>query len=83
MGIDADCKGKQGENFFCFFAKVGRNHADSFGMGKDAISAGFLTLACGDVIALSQFNLSLWEAAAFGALCVISCGLGLFAGLAE
>lgn len=52
-------------------------------MSKNTISAGFLTLACGDVIALSQFPLSLWEAVAFGVLCVTSYGLGLFAGLAE
>lgn len=52
-------------------------------MSKNTISTGFLVLACGDVVALSQFNLNLWEAVAFGVLCVASYGLGLFAGLAE
>lgn len=52
-------------------------------MGKNTISAGFLTLACGDVVALSQLTLSLWEAIAFGALCVTCYGMGIFAGLAE
>lgn len=52
-------------------------------MSKQTISAGFIALACADVIALSQFPLSLWEAVAFGTLGAISYGMGLFAGLAE
>jgi hypothetical protein len=52
-------------------------------MSKQTISAGFLLLACGDVVALSQCVLSLWEAVAFGALCVTSYGMGLWSGLAE
>lgn len=75
--------GKQGETFLLFLLNLPLSRTDSLCMGKNAISAGFLTLACGDVVALSQFNLSLWESLAFGVLCVISYGLGLFAGLAE
>jgi len=52
-------------------------------MGKQTISAGFILLSLGDVVALSQFSLSLWEAVAFGVLCAVSYGLGLWSGLAE
>lgn len=52
-------------------------------VSKQTISAGFIVLACGDVVALSQFNLNLWEAVAFGVLCITSYGMGLWSGLAE
>ena len=83
MGIDVDCKGRVRGKLFALFAKPGRTRTDSLCMGKNTISAGFIVLACGDVVALSQFPLSLWEAVAFGALCVTSYGLGIWAGLAE
>lgn len=52
-------------------------------MGKNTISAGFIVLACGDVVALSQFSLSLGEAVAFGVLCAVSYGMGLWVAFAE
>jgi len=52
-------------------------------MSKNTISTGFILLSLGDVIALSQLSLSLWEALAFGALCAISYGLGLWTAFAE
>ena len=52
-------------------------------MNKNTISAGFIVLACGDVVALSQLSLSLWEGIAFGALCVTSYGIGLWTAFAE
>lgn len=52
-------------------------------MSKHTISAGFIILSLGDVVALSQCTLSLWEAIAFGALCAISYGMGIWSGLAE
>lgn len=55
----------------------------NIGMGKNTISTGFIVLSLGDVIALSQLSLSLWEAIAFGALCVTSYGLGLWTAFAE
>lgn len=82
-----DWRGLQGENegkvFLHFLLNQGAARADLQSMGKNTISAGFILLSLGDVVALSQFSLSLWEAVAFGALGVISYGMGLFAGLAE
>jgi hypothetical protein len=52
-------------------------------MSKNTISTGFILLSLGDAIALSQFHLSLWEAVAFGVLCTVSYGMGLWSGLAE
>lgn len=83
VGIDADCKGIVKGKLFTLFAKVGQNRADLQSMGKNTISAGFLVLSLGDVVALSQFPLSLWEAVAFGVLCVTSYGLGLWTAFAE
>lgn len=68
---------------FAFFAKARGSSCRLIGMGKNTISAGCILLSLGDVVALSQLSLSLGEAVAFGALGVISYGLGLFAGLAE
>lgn len=52
-------------------------------MGKNTISTGFILLSCGDVIALSQLTLGLWEAVAFGVLCAVSYGMGLWVAFAE
>lgn len=52
-------------------------------MNKNTISAGFIILSLGDIVTLSQFSLSLWEAAAFGTLACVCYGLGLFAAFAE
>jgi hypothetical protein len=52
-------------------------------MSKNTISTGFILLSLGDAIALSQLSLSLWEAVAFGVLCTVSYGMGLWSGLAE
>jgi hypothetical protein len=52
-------------------------------MNKQTISAGFIALSCVDIVALSQFSLSLWEAAAFGIPACVCYGLGLFAAFAE
>jgi len=52
-------------------------------MSKNTISTGFILLSLGDAIALSQLSLSLWEAVAFGVLCVTSYGIGLWTTFAE
>ena len=73
----------EGETFLLFSLKPGRTRTDCFGMGKNTISTGCILLSLWDVIALSQFSLSLWEAVAFGALCAISYGIGLWTAFAE
>jgi hypothetical protein len=79
-----DGKGNEGENFFHFFAKgIGKARRYPLCMNKNIISALFLTLACVDVLILSQFNLNLIEALLTGSLMLISYGMGIYSGLAE
>lgn len=85
--FNGDWRGLQGgsewETFLHFLLNQEAARADLQSMGKNTISAGFIALSLGDVIVLSQFSLSLWEAVAFGALCVTSYGLGLWTAFAE
>jgi hypothetical protein len=73
----------EGKDFLHFSLNSEQTRTDCFGMGKNAISAAFIILACVDAIALSQLSLSLWEAIAFGALCTVSYGMGLWSAFAE
>lgn len=65
-GIDTDCKGRVRGKLFCFFAKVGRNRADSFGMGRTIIiktvaATAFGVAALANGIVLEQSNTVTWH----------------------
>jgi hypothetical protein len=79
-----DGKGEVRGKLFCFFSlKAWANPADIFCVNRHVISALFLTLACVDVLILSQFSLGFIEALLTGSLMLISYGMGIFSGLAE